>query len=75
MTYVDYQFSALLAEDAPTVTSLIMAAMRKGSTDRTVAVLRDAFPLIWHELQARHEQYGGLFPSDLEFSTDKDLAQ
>ncbi len=63
MSLFDYKESRRLAEADTPFYALVMAAMWKASTtngDR----LREAFPDVWDELQARYNALGGLLPGE-----------
>lgn len=49
--------------------ALIAAAMRLGDAEN-VAKLREAFPSVWDELQARYNAPLGVIPSDGEMDMD-----
>jgi hypothetical protein len=59
----EYRTSKELARlDAPFY-ALVMAAMRQADTVNA-AKLREAFPGVWEELQARYDAPGGLLPEE-----------
>jgi hypothetical protein len=63
MSYYDYSKSRELLLDDPPYAALIMAAMRKADTTN-VAILQEAYPQIWHELQERYNALGGLLTGE-----------
>ncbi len=63
MTLYDYDESKGIVQQGFQFYALIMAAMRQADTDN-LARLRDAFPEIWRELQARYNAPLGELESD-----------
>lgn len=63
MSLYDYRVSMDLHHQDHPFYALIMAAMRKADTQNTV-LLRDAYPHVWDELQARYNAPGGELPTD-----------
>lgn len=63
MSLFDYRASQRILQDDPPFYALIMAAMRKADT-ANAGMLRFAFPVTWHELQARYDSPGGLLPGE-----------
>ena len=59
----DYEVSKKIISQDPSFESLIMAAMRKADTPNS-QLLRQAFPEVWAELDARYNAPGGLLPSE-----------
>ena len=65
MSLHDYEQSARIDGYSYSFYALIMAAMRKADTLNQTK-LKDAFPAVWDELQARYVAPGGrLLPEDL----------
>lgn len=70
MSLYDYRKALELSVDDPPFYSFIMAAMLKGDT-RSVALLRNAWPDVWEELERRYHSrlamdgQGGALPEDL----------
>lgn len=62
MSWYDYQASKDFGAD-PSFYALIMAAMRRADTVNA-RLLREAFPGVWHELQARYNAPGGYLPGE-----------
>ena len=63
MSRYDYEASkAIVAQDWPFY-ALIMAAMRQADT-QTAYTLRNAWPHVWDELQARYNAPGGRLGDD-----------
>lgn len=65
MSYYDYQQSVAIAKNGYPFFALIMAAMRQADSFNADA-LRDIFPEIWDELQARYDSPGGYLKAELE---------
>ena len=63
MSMYDYEVSQEIDRQDPPFYALIMAAMRKAST-RNLEKLRDAWPEVWNELQARYHAPGGALTDD-----------
>jgi len=64
MSHYDYEVSKhVSAADYPFY-ALIMAAMRQADTDNLDS-LKEAFPLVHRELQARYNAPGGYLPGEL----------
>lgn len=63
MSRHDYQASIEIVRDDPSFRALVMAAMRRADTSN-LELLKDAFPLIWAELEARYNAPGGLLPGE-----------
>ena len=63
MSYHEYKVSQIIAiEDYPFY-ALIMACMRQADTDNA-ELLRETWPRVWEELDARYHQPGGLLLSE-----------
>jgi hypothetical protein len=65
MSLYDYEASRRLPTDTPFY-ALIMAAMRRADT-ANLALLREAWPDVWAELDARYNAPGGVLPGDPEY--------
>ena len=63
MSLYDYEIGRGAAMRDLPFYALIQAAMRKADT-RNAALLREAFPDTWDELQARHNAPGGLLAGE-----------
>lgn len=63
MSLYDYKRSMTLG-DVPFY-ALIMAAMRRADT-QNLAKLKDAWPLVWQELDQRYHAPGGYLPREME---------
>ena len=63
MSKYAYMKSREILADDPPFSALIMAAMRKGDTEN-VALLRAAWPEVWHELWTRYWSPGALMPGE-----------
>ena len=68
----EYVVSQQLASADYPFYALIMAAMRRADSDN-IEVLKDAWPDVWEELQARYRASGGLLegetiPDEIRFS-------
>ena len=61
MSFHDYQESRRISSGDTPFYALIMAAMRQADT-ANLALLREAFPGTWAELEARHDAPGGALP-------------
>ena len=61
MSLHEYKQSIELYDKDYPFYALIMAAMRKADSDNE-RLLRDAFPRVWDELQARYDAPGGVLP-------------
>ena len=59
MSLYDYRQALKLAVDDVPFCTLLMAAMRQADTDN-LRLLREAFPAVWAELQARYNAPGGV---------------
>jgi len=66
MSFHDYQESRRISSGDTPFYALIMAAMRQADT-ANLALLREAFPGTWAELEARHDAPGGALPGDREY--------
>ena len=66
MSLDDYNKSkVVVVSAAPTFAACVMAAMRRARPG-DLARLRQAFPEIWEELDARYRSPGGILPTDRE---------
>ena len=65
MSLFNYAASREIAAADPPFYALIMAAMREADTVNA-ALLREGWPEIWEELQARYNAPGGVLPTDPE---------
>jgi hypothetical protein len=65
MSLYDYKISQQLMLKDPPFYALIMAAMWRADTDN-LEKLRDAFPCVWRELEARYNAPGGLLKDESE---------
>lgn len=63
MSYYDYRISFKLAEHDHPFYALIMAAMRQADT-LNAKILKESFPRVWAELEARYHAPGGLLDGD-----------
>lgn len=63
MSHFDYQTSKLIVLQDYPFYALIMAAMRQADT-LNAALLREAFPRVWTELENRYHAPGGLLPGE-----------
>lgn len=63
MSLHSYKVSQTLMTQDPPFYALIMAAMRKADTENS-AMLRQCWPDVWEELQARYWAPGGILDSD-----------
>lgn len=63
MSYHEYLASQELSDTDPPFYALVMAAMRKADS-RNIALLREAFPETWAELDARYNAPGGRLPHE-----------
>ena len=70
MTHYDYERSKQIVMHDEPFYALIMAAMRRADT-YNLANLRDCWPHVWDELNARYNSPGGLLPGDPEFVRDE----
>lgn len=70
MGHYDYMCSQQLDSKDYPFYALIMAAMRKADSVNA-RLLRDAFPLVWQELEERYHLPGGLYPGEV---TEEQLA-
>lgn len=68
MSLYDYRVSHDIAASDPPFAALIMAAMRKADSINA-ARLRDAFPALWDEVDARYHAPGGVLPTDARRAT------
>jgi hypothetical protein len=74
MSLYDYRASiSFQLADAP-FASLIMAAMRRADT-ANLAMLQDAWPEVWAELDARYNAAGGAIPGDREYDAIQEARQ
>jgi hypothetical protein len=64
MTFYDYTVSRYLV--GTSFEALIMAAMR-GADTTNLALLREAWPDVWNELEARYNAPGGVLDGDPEY--------
>lgn len=64
MTFYDYTVSRYLV--GTPFEALIMAAMRAADTTN-LALLREAWPDVWNELEARYNAPGGVLDGDPEY--------
>lgn len=65
MSLYDYHLSLALEKQETPFYALIMAAMRQADTPN-VEKLRDYWPEVWFELEARYHAPGGRIPADYE---------
>ena len=65
MSLFDYLSSRQLAAMDPPFYALIMVAMRKADTTNAI-LLRQCWPQVWDELQARYDAPGGLLEGERE---------
>ena len=72
MSLYDYKVSKLIDAGDPPFAALIMAALRKADS-KNAYELRQAFPDICAELQARYDAPGGRLPSDTHRTTAAEL--
>jgi hypothetical protein len=63
MTLYDYEISKQLAAEDPPFAALIMAALRKADSHNAL-LLRNSWPEICREMQARYDAPGGALESD-----------
>lgn len=63
MSLFDYKAAVTLWKSDAPFYSLIMAAMYRADSDNIVK-LRDAFPDVWAELDARYHAPGGALPGE-----------
>ncbi len=63
MSYYEYLAAKKLRELDPPYYALLMAAMW-GADSYNAATLRDAWPDVWDELQARYDAPGGLLEGE-----------
>ncbi len=63
MSRYDYEVSKAIMADDPPFYAVIMAAMR-GADTRNAALLQEAFPDVWYELQARYNAPGGMLAGE-----------
>ena len=73
MSLYDYLVSQQLAFDAPFY-GLIMAAMRRADT-ASLVLLRNSWPEVWAELDARYNAPGGALPGDAEYDAIQETVQ
>ena len=66
MSFHDYQESRRISSGDTPFYALIMAAMRQADT-ANLALLREAWPETWAELDARYHAPGGALPGDPEY--------
>lgn len=71
MSLYDYRLSMTLEAQETPFYALIMAAMRQADTPN-VEKLRDYWPEVWFELQARYHAPGGRIPADYEKRKEED---
>ena len=64
MSLHDYEQSIKISVHDHPFYALIMAAMRQADSDN-VAILREAFPEVWNELQERYYASGGLIGEEV----------
>lgn len=65
MSFFDYQASRQLTTMSPPFYGLLMAAMRQADTTNAI-LLRQCWPQVWDELQARYDAPGGLLEGERE---------
>ena len=63
MSMHDYRMSIEIDRHDYPFYALIMAAMRKADTNN-LELLRDAWPAVWYELDARYHAPGGALTDD-----------
>lgn len=63
MSYHEYLMSRAISAQDPPFYALVMAAMRQADTTNTTK-LRQLFPDVWEEFQARYHAPGGLIDGD-----------
>jgi len=63
MSLLDYKLSQRIAKSDYPFAAIIMTAMRQADTQNLV-YLRNAFPEIWEELQARYNAPGGVLEKE-----------
>jgi hypothetical protein len=63
MTWHEYRVSQLINDQHYPFYALVMAAMRSADTTN-VAILKDAFPWVWTELDDRYNAPDGVLASD-----------
>lgn len=63
MSLFDYEVSKVLAAADYPFHALVMAAMRQADTTNLDA-LRNAFPHVWSELEARYNAPGGILDDE-----------
>lgn len=63
MSFYDYEASKRATKEGYPFYALIMAAMRDADSENQ-AKLKDAWPDVWAELDARYNAPGGLIPGD-----------
>ena len=63
MSIHDYNISKTITMNDPPFYALIMAAMRKAD-DVNRSLLKEAFPTVWDELQARYSCAFGILPQE-----------
>ena len=71
MSYHEYMASKEIGAEDPPFYALIMAAMRKADS-YNARRLREAWPEVWAELDARYNASGGILPSDRRDSVSCD---
>jgi hypothetical protein len=67
MSLHDYEVSRFAAEGVP-FAGLIMAAMHRADT-ANLTMLKDCWPDVWAELDARYNAPGGVLPGDPDETT------
>ncbi len=63
MSLFDYQISKDIAEKDYSFYALLMATMRQADSDNTI-MLKQCWPGIWKELQARYNAPGGILDGE-----------
>lgn len=71
MSLDDYYSGLAINSRSFTFNGIVQAAMRKADTDN-LQKLKDAWPEIYTELQARHNAPGGMLPDEIEPEEAKD---
>ncbi len=63
MSHQDYEISKQISEKVYPFYALIMAAMRQADT-LNLGELKEAFPIVWDELDSRYNAPGGILPGE-----------
>ena len=63
MSLYDYLESKEIERHGRSFYSLVMSAMRQADSEN-LELLREAFPLVWSELQARYHAPGGVLEGE-----------